>query len=729
MKLNQKISLNIFLMFILLSMQVFSSTTYNQTGNNNGLFQNGRNLISDLTSTPTIGLVGLTDGRYSPLVSDLDNDGENEIIVVDDIEIKLFHDSTLTPVNAFTIGTADTSTPIIYDIDGDSRPEIIIADNDNQLIQILEYNGTSFFNQSTLEYTPLSFSNGDQVFQCRATNDCLIVYTDDSDNPNPQDGLLMSNVFNSTFVFNRTIIDTTTGSFGAFCLPFINRMTASDYDADGNIEYLVNAISTNSVNIVDIEIWALNINTNRTATSELNILEGSPEFSGVINGNCDSNPSDKRSFVTPLMVADIDGLANQKEIIMAYQTDADDYEISAYTKTGSDFDTYPLSADANGQIISNLFEINHDPDDTTFQFCVIGNNDAGGDSEITCVNEGRFVETSIFSYTPSGTISGESAGIFVQNAHSVDSITQAQNTDEILFVHGIYSLDLSGAFCGSPTWECNTQVEYSITGNQSWVSVDVEKIGLEDLIGMDDDFIYYIDDGLVNHPATITHYSVNPCLDSVWKINTTVQVTITTTDPDGDSISQRAVLYSGDSNEQDSGFTQNLSSGQTSAFSFIANKSIGNSALELFGKDSVNMNIDNIPLSFSVSSNGVEFGDCVSDVDIEDEPTPANESEILQESEQDNSISSPVNRLSARTGLSGTIIWILIIIAVSLIIAYFSFKVDMPIGIVATIESIAIIGLFVIGAYLGFISKNLIIIFVVIATAIIIFMGILFRQK
>lgn len=700
----------------------YAVTSYNQTGNYNGYFQNGRNFFADPSLNPTIGLVGLTDGRFLPFVSDLDGDGIQEIIVADDISINLYHGSSLTPVNAYTIGSQDTSLPIAYDIDNDGKTEILIADNDNRKLLILEYNGTSFYNQTSMEYFHIGGEgqDGDQVIQCRAVEDCIIIYTD-KEADTATTGDIFANVFNSTHVYNRSNIDNTV-SQGSYCFPTINHATASDYDADADVEYIFSATITTSATIADTQVYALSINSNHTAIKELEILDTTPAFSGVLDGNC-ANANNIWSITTAPLVADIDGLPNQQEIVIGMSKNSAEYIIRAYTKTGSVFDTYPFSVDGNGRIISNLFEAYHDALDLNggFQFCGIGFNDLTNDSEMICVNEGASVETTIFSYNPPGNIiEPHPLEVFTNVGHSVQTSTQSPDTDEILFINGIYHFDFSDILCTSALKEagfCTAEIDYSIQGNQSWIANDVQRTGKEDLIGVSSSFLFYIDDGFTNSPTEITSYSVNPCLDSVWKQNTSVQVTITSTDPDADLVSSRAVLYLGDSNEQDSGFSNNVTSGQPVIFNFVANKTIGLGSLNLYSKDQVNQLVDTIPLTFSVSTNGVSFGDCQTNVNVQTQQQQQNATQgVITTISSNNAITSGVGSIASNFGLSSLIIWLLIMFLVAIALFWVGMQ-EFHISGSATLTLIGFVEtlLLIVGALLGFISIGIIVLIAVVS--------------
>ena len=139
---------------IILSSSVMASVNYTETGNPDGYFNTGigrfnQNFISSFGSAITTSS-SLASGRLSPLVADLDNDGVNEIIVLDSSTIKLYHGKTFVLVDSFSLGSASaTSNMIAYDLGNTGKPKIIIARNSNKDILVLGYNGTDFFNETS----------------------------------------------------------------------------------------------------------------------------------------------------------------------------------------------------------------------------------------------------------------------------------------------------------------------------------------------------------------------------------------------------------------------------------------------------------------------------------------------------------------------------------------------------------------------------------------------------
>ena len=257
------------------------------------------------------------------------------------------------------------------------------------------------------------------------------------------------------------------------------------------------------------------------------------------------------------------------------------------------------------------------------------------------------------------------------------------------------------------------------------IGVDNEGTGLADLIGFTSTNVFYLDDGFSNQPGTITAYTVNPCIDSVWKQNTTVQVGVEVTDGDllnPDLISSRAILYDNTPNEQDDGFSLNFTSGTTVTFTYNANASGSGQALTLQGRDTDNPNtLDQVDLVFNVAANGVEFGDCSTTVIVETVEETAQETaeELLNTDEDDNGITSGFTTVQGLIGIGATSFLLILMLLGSVFIWYEGsqnkWAGSATFGTVLVWNALAI----VVGTRFGFFSTALVTIIVVIGIAII----------
>lgn len=97
----------------------FALTSYNNTGGADSQFLLATNIFNDQLETFDTFTRSVTNPKFTPLVADLDQDGDNEIIVLEGgstRQLKIF-DSSLNILNSIALGTSSFfSPPIIYNM-------------------------------------------------------------------------------------------------------------------------------------------------------------------------------------------------------------------------------------------------------------------------------------------------------------------------------------------------------------------------------------------------------------------------------------------------------------------------------------------------------------------------------------------------------------------------------------------------------------------------------------
>lgn len=143
------IGIMLFLMFMLTSTAL---TSYPQIGGQNSQFKTGTGFFNEQLTVVDDYTKTLTNGKFVPLVDDLDGDGTNEIVVVDSNVLRIFRNKELTIVAGATITPTveDYSPPIIFDIDGDGNKEVIIAGTVTENIYVFQWDGSSLIAEFTL---------------------------------------------------------------------------------------------------------------------------------------------------------------------------------------------------------------------------------------------------------------------------------------------------------------------------------------------------------------------------------------------------------------------------------------------------------------------------------------------------------------------------------------------------------------------------------------------------
>lgn len=586
---------------------------YEQLGGNNSQFLiEGTGYYNDqLSETCGTDIVctakNLASPNVVPMVSDLDSDGINEIIAVDGVNIRLYQTSSLTILDAYSSSVTITSM-YIYDIDGDSLKEIIVAGNND--MEIVQWNGTDMSADVTFANGLTGYETGTPniAIACVDTDNCLVIYEEREAGAVGNSGAIEYATFNSTNIVNLGEIDASANN-DVICLSNIPEMQTADIDGDGYTEYIASA---GDVDDGKIHLYVIYVNS----TNNLTVEQTGTRTMRSLTDSCDTSST---YFTSPL-VFDIDGASSDGlEIVAGYQIDSDEFEMASFSKTCAFEDEYPEVFDSDGIILSNPFRANAFPDTGDVDFCVMGYDTADGFLDLTCASEqtGNLVETEEFksNVAPAEVLTFNVTAGYHSVAHAVQTsvqTTDGTNLHEVLTAYGVWELEWAGFF-GSVNrldliWE-------NPKGDSAVIMSDVENVGKNDVLALTSTNLWYIDDGFTNSVAEIDEYTINPCIDATWKVNTTVSVQLTIEDFDDDDVAGRIKFFSAYPTTvlYDSGWSINASSGTTFSFGFTANETTSNGGLVMYATDVENYG-DNTSIGIypvSVSTSGVEYGDCI----------------------------------------------------------------------------------------------------------------------
>lgn len=647
MKINKKLFIPIVLFILSISL-CFADETYSETGNYNSYFQQGFGFFNDVEMQTSDDYNSyaktITTQRQTPLVADLDGDEINEIIILDGNTLRLFNDKELNIVDSFSVSNISGLPYILsYDIDNDGYTEIMVVSSHSDALDILEYNGTDFYIQKSLSLADVGgHEDGEVIIKCMDTNKCIAVYTEyeyaDGEGGGGNTQQTYAVAFNSTDLGQRGLIEQSAG-FTIHCFPKIPVIAIADYDNDGTDEFIVSFGQFKDGGGNDeLFIGYIFINSSFGAELENEIEENGiyeAYTSGAGHFRCE-DANYNRIFTSPL-VFDIDGSSsNGLETVVGFMIDSDEFKMHSYKSDMGFLDDYPEVFQADGILISNVLRANAftgNPDDE--EFCVMGYDDAGEEIDLLCASEQThwdwlFInyESVEFIYDVSGmynvTDDYGNYNVISHSAQHSTTTTDNINLNEIVNSYGVLELDWNtNCRAELPPIKCMNLIFENPVGDSVLISVDAEKTGRDDLIALTSTNLWYIDDKYSNSDGYISYYYVNPCLDATWKINTSLEVRMIVNNEDiledtEDKVSAKAILYYGDDNEQDSGWSANVTAGTTLTFPNLKiNETISTATLRLIGRDAFNpANIDIIDLTFSVGTTGVEFGDCSTEVDL-----------------------------------------------------------------------------------------------------------------
>lgn len=675
---------------------------YPQVGNGTLDFRLESGNFNSVITTDDAVTRTITARSLPPLSTDLDGDGIEEIILFDSGTVKIYQNSDLTAVTGFTSPCTYVSNMITFDIDGDSQTEIIFACEEREAVYMLNFTYPTLEQKynltlKNLEHTT-SDDRGEIIVQCGSTDNCVLVFTDRSDIQTTvsNNWRLIARGFNSTsigasdLVLQEGCAGACTGSQGVFCMPFIPVISYSDFDADGTSEYIFSvliAVDDNEDSQYLIE--AVSVSSALAVTEDLAISQDTFEKSYGGTERCSTNNINK--YVTATLVSDFT-LDTGEEIVIGYMQDTDEYKIHLWKANGDFIDDYPEVSQADGVILSNPMILNALGDNNK-DFCVFGYESADQELDLLCGSEsnahislGISYESIEYKYDYTGMFNISTSFQAYENlAHAVQTSSETTssshlgqnniNLDEVLTSYGVFSLDPDDNFgtLEVPPRRSLVLIYQMPVDHLAPIMSDAENVGLADIIGVSSTNLWYIDDGFSNEGAQIDGYVINPCIDGVWKQNTSVGVQITVVDDSNlDDVSARATLYYGSTKNRTSGWSANTTSGTTFQFFFTANDTISSGSLLLEGRDTENEDdVDSIELTISVGANGVEFGDCTTtaeDLIASGTLSTTNETEVV-DAVQNNSITQTVNASARYTGLGTTLMWLLFMaVATSLIL-------------------------------------------------------------
>jgi hypothetical protein len=176
-------------------------------------------------------------------------------------------------------------------------------------------------------------------------------------------------------------------------------------------------------------------------------------------------------------------------------------------------------------------------------------------------------------------------------------------------------------------------------------------------------------------------------------------------------------LYYGDGNEQGNEWSAFQSPGYISR-TFTANKTISNGVLNIEVKDNQSgSEVWNRSYSFNVAVDGVEFNDVTCSVNISQGVSGGEGSVPDVAGDEDNLVSGGMDFFIGYTGLSTTLIWLILMVLVAVGMWVYGSQDTMGFGIIAITETL----LLIMGTLFGFLSFGVMLVIVILAIAFLAF--------
>lgn len=627
--------LNLFLMFFILSSIIVlgdEQTTIGGVWDDYRIWGTGQfNSVSMPNPITDSSLVVQTINIiYAPLVADLDNNGVNEIIVLDtDGVISLYQEYDLTFVDSFDSGDGDKM--LVHDVEADGTKNIIVyGDND---INFINWNGTDLYNVS-----PIHLNDIKNILCRDIDGSCIALYsglTICDPTPPYTAGMLYAVGFNLTGYSTGSPIVVDAGYYNVACWNHGTGGVVYNANSLGYDEYAVSysqfVSSGCQAGVVILSQTSLGgaVSVYKTFSPQSNYMPS--------QRNCFEGDADRRCEVCEYYMTQVSGGLfdgdNTKDLAIGYMGTADTFKIAVYDGDGSSgtaIDTFPELFTADGVLLSPPIFGTFFPEMTgsalNRSVCVAGYDSYDDDiKEIdllcaTITYRGLFLaesdefkfDVSNWDFNVSTTSYFHRVAYATEMKYNSEGI-QDSNLDEIITPYGIFSLDYDNNNA--------LKLEYELThGSGIFYPNDLLNINRLQILGATDSNLYLINDKWINTGAYIYNGSyIDPCVDAPWKLNTSVHVVVRAFDEEQDNISARVRLYYGETWEQDTGWSNNASGSGVIVFSFtnfVANVTTSSAKIRIEVRDTTNnfYNIDSKEYPFSVTSSnatGIELGECI----------------------------------------------------------------------------------------------------------------------
>jgi len=694
-------------LILIISIPAFASNDTTITG----FYQDELNYFSSITA-PTLTNKPQTSPKGMPYIIDVDNDGIKEIMIIANNNLIVYHHKNLTFVDSIKLN-ATSGAPYFFDIDQDidGTTEIIIPSPKH--IQIINYSNDNLVMDKSLSITNGGNRYSQSACRLNGTSVSCVHTSADASNKVRAIPYNFSSVSASTYLLYNNLAPASIDVFP----PLTPLIVAADVD-DNNIDEFVLSYMIRQTGGGDEEayVWIIDVPDSSLSLTFKEFRSTAP--SHITDG-------DAFKYITSPIVYDFMPANEGLEIIVGFNLDSDNYRMYMIDKDGGKIDEFPEILQGDGTILSNSFRANIYENSGVVEYCIMGLVEDEEKMELTCASkqDSPFTpETEEFTLFNAGNTSivngNPDSTVWTTLTHGINSFYdngEFNAQSEIITSLGIYSLEYGYLGIVNHLNEEFTMPKASMAITPS----DIDMDGRTELIGLSPSNLWVISDSFTNSQAEIIEYTINPCIESVWKINTTAEITITVDDIDNDNVAARTELYSGHATYlQNRSWAGNYSSGANIMFSgFVANQTIGSGVIKLFAKDVENY--ESTPqtktLSFGVAENGVEYGDCITTGTFELEgetPTVTTLSESEANTESNAIKTAFDNEIFSNLGFGYTLIWLIIMVVIAYAVWVGGSHLNplMSFGVIAIMEVL----LFIIGVYLDFLSTTLLITIIII---------------
>lgn len=688
----------------------------------------------------------LSKGKGAPVSGDIFGNGKEQIVVLDDVNLKIFtHGKTLRFNTSWTLESdKDYTNPYLYDINGDGSLEIIIAQKERGAtindfnIQIIAYNTTSdlLYNVTQFEaITQQTAALQDVAIGCLGVDSCHAFYQTIG---SPEASYLSSTTFNSAGYVRETLNLTSTDYSGLpgtdyyACMPTYPVVAVADVDGVGTSEYVLTYYSKLYSNLL-----ILKDHGNGTAYLSKEIRDDQ-----VYNVNWGGSCSDNSypSKISSPVVANFDGANNGLEIGYSYIDGVNYTNWVIYDRNGNvkDRGSYDIGQDniegdrVLNPVVGTFISDGVGGQDVCFTSYIAQSSNWIYDGEpalsYTCTNLNSGVVNSGFAsqctnyYQVSYPIGFDDwANDTYKVSYAVEMATGELNNNGDPTTLIITPLGVAVApFCSDNGQYTNDVSIMDFQGvNASLMAADFDGTGRSDVVSLEKLTLFYHDDGFINYNSYVEQFCTDPCSDQTIGINQTVEVTVKVIDDESDNVRMNFSAYAGLSNEQSVNFSEFQISGYTFLYSFVANETRASVPVRLCVQDTRHLDSDSCTtVYYSVSTDGIGSGECNSCINYTN-PYVTTTTTPEPVCVGDNCpVITGFEDIADMFGLTFNVLWIILMLGVAAGIFYFGYSSGMNGSVMGIIVSIVEILLLILGVKFGALSVGLLIVLVVISGAI-----------
>ena len=538
----------------------------------------------DVTTTTESFRAANNDPVGTPIVGDLDNDGTNEILMVDQDNVEIYQGTTLTAIAGQTCN-GDIDHAILHDIDADDTLEVITVGSG--WFCGFDFNGTHL--NKTWNWSVTDVSSEYEV-GCHETF-CIIIearYT--AGVPSNED--ILAHLYTTAGSLDNLLLDTAINN-GDWYLPMTRHIEVVYDSTDSRYEWVASAYQEGSN---ALSIFALYHNT--TDVLEEHQIDISATYANPMTYGTNT-------FTTP-STYNYDPSSAGYEVVVAYMTSADDFTFNMLSNSLTSIDTYGVPIFDEGELVSNVIRM-QGLDDAGYEFCAMGYDLTGDELNFVCANAGSgevngldvatpydLTEASLTGNTPSDRISR----VLVTPVQTSTTTTGGVDLNEVLTPYGVFRLRYELISGDDLVYEFQLEGD---TADGSAVWYDVEDVGYSDILYLTEDGLYYLDDGFVNSQTVINSYTINtgnPVCQDV-----TVKITMEVSDVNDDDVYACWINETYVNQTVKSSINNQTGSGETTFNFYYDADEVGTFQLHLYCDDGEHTTIEEETYDIQVSNN------------------------------------------------------------------------------------------------------------------------------